>query len=183
LIGFFVNLLPIRTNLTGNPTFRELLARIRKESLGAYAHQDVPFDKLVEELQPARSGAHHPIVQSLLVMQNLPQTRRQLAGLELSAFELPVTHSKFDLSLFLRQREGVIGGYWVYRTDLFDRSTILRMARQYENLLRCAASQPDTRIGSLEILSEEEKQKSEQERKTQKRMQASRLMATVPKSV
>jgi non-ribosomal peptide synthetase component F len=83
----------------------------------------------------------------------------------------------------LRQRQQAIGGFWVYRTDLFDRSTILRIARQFETLLRCAASQPETRLSSLEILSDEEKQREEQERQSKKQAQLNRLMATVPKTV
>ncbi|MBV9626224.1 MAG: amino acid adenylation domain-containing protein, partial [Acidobacteria bacterium] len=91
MIGFFINLLPLHTDLSGDPTFGELVARVREVALGAYAHQDIPFDKLVEDLQPERSRSHNPIVQALFVMQNIPPQRRGLAGLELVPFPMPVT--------------------------------------------------------------------------------------------
>ena len=103
LIGFFINLLALHTDLSGNPRFRELLGRVREVALGAYTHQDMPFDRLVEELQPERSLSHNPLVQVLFVMQNIPRDRPKLTGLELTPFEMPVTRSKFDLAVFMAE--------------------------------------------------------------------------------
>lgn len=181
LIGFFINLLVMRTDLSGNPTFRELLGRVRKMALDSYAHQDLPFDKLVEELQPDRSTLHTPIVQAQFLMKNIPVTRRKLSGLEFTPFEMPLSLSKFDLSVFMAEREESLAGTWVYRTDLFDRSTILRIARQFETLLGNAAAEPETRLSGLEIVGEEEKRQREAEQKERNLRQRERLMATKPK--
>jgi amino acid adenylation domain-containing protein len=181
LIGFFVNLLALRTDLSGDPTFRELLGRVRKVALDAYAHQDMPFDKLVEDLQPERAVSHHPLVQALFVMQNIPSARRALAGLELSAFEMPLTFSKFDLAVFMTERDDLLIGAWVYRTCLFERETIRRFARHYEALLRSAVAQPDTRLSALEMMSEEERQRRGTEQRERRQAQRGRLIATEPK--
>ena len=183
LIGFFINLLAIRTDLSGNPSFRELLGRVRETALSAYAHQDMPFDKLVEELRPERSLSHNPIVQVLFVMQNIPRTRKKLGGLELSAFEMPLTRSKFDLAVFMVENESGILGHWVYSTDLFDRSTILRMATHFETLLHSAAAEPEARIDALEMLTDSEKQQRGAETKQRKQSQLKKLMAVEPKAV
>jgi non-ribosomal peptide synthetase component F len=182
LIGFFVNLLAMRTDLSGNPTFRELLARVRKAALGAYAHQDMPFDKLVEDLQPDRAATHNPLVQVLFVMQNIPSSGRALAGLELSAFEMPLSHSKFDLAVFMAEREGRLTGYWVYRTSLFERETVRRIARHFETLLGSAVAQPGARLNALEMLSEDERLQRGAEQEERKRSGRAKLMATQPKS-
>ena len=183
LIGFFINLLAIRTDLSANPTFRELLARVRNTALGAYAHQDMPFDKLVEELRPERSLSHNPIVQVLFVMQNIPRPRKELAGLELSAFEMPLTTSKFDLAVFMVDNEEGLTGHWVFSTDLFDRSTILRMAGHFETLLRAAVAAPETRVSSLEFFTEDEKRQRGAETRQRKQSQLKTLLAVAPKAV
>jgi len=166
LIGFFVNLLPIRTRIDANLSFQELLHEVRQTSLGAYAHQDIPFDKLVEELRPERKLTHNPLVQVLFVMQNTPQTVWEFAGLKLQRFGMSST-SRFDLVLFLNDPETNPVAAWVYNPNLFDASTIARMASLYETLLRAVASNPETRISALaDHLSEAEKhfQASEQKK-------------------
>lgn len=183
LIGCFINVLALHTDLSGNPSFRELLGRVRKVALDAWAHQDMPFDKLVEELQPERSTGHNPIVQVLFVMQNIPAGKREIAGLELIPFPMPVNYSKFDLAVFMAERAGQLVGYWVYRTDLFERNTILRFASQLETLLANALANPETRLNALEILGEEEKQQQDADKKARKRLQQQGLMATLPKTV
>jgi amino acid adenylation domain-containing protein len=178
LIGFFINVLAMCADVSGNPTFREVLKRVRSMALGAYAHQDMPFDKLVKDLQPDRNTSHSPIVQSLFVMQNIPNPGRSLAGLELSNFDMPLTQSKFDLALFMSVRDGKIAGYWVYRTALFDASTMRRMGRHYETLLRNAVAEPETRLSALEILNEEEKQQRDKLKKGRRESLQSKLAAT-----
>jgi aspartate racemase len=134
LIGFFVNLLPLRTDLSGDPTFREVLGRVRDTTLGAYAHQDVPFDKLVEELHPERSKSTNPLVQVLFVHMNTPRSRRPLPGIELSGFPFDMP-SKFDLAVFHAERETGLAGTWIYNPDLFDAATIVKMARRFRTVV------------------------------------------------
>ena len=183
LIGFFINLLPLRIDLSGNPTFRELLGRVREVALGAYAHQDMPFDKLVEELQPDRSLSHNPLVQVLFVMQNIPRQKRELSGLTLGAFEMPIARSKFDLAVFMVENDGRLTGNWLYSTDLFDRETILRMAGHFARLLQSAVAQPDARLSALEMLTEDEKHQRGSQTKERKQSQLKKLMTIEPKAV
>jgi len=183
LIGFFINLLPLHTDLSGDPSFRDLVLRVREVALGAYAHQDIPFDKLVEDLQPKRNLSHNPIVQALFVMQNIPSQKRELPGLELAPFRMSITRSKFDVAVFMRDRGSEMIQDWLYSTELFEKSTILRMATHFENLLRNALSRPETRLSALEIYSEQEKLQLEAKKKERKQSQRKKLMAVQPKAV
>jgi acyl carrier protein len=182
LIGFFINVLPLRTDLSGNPTFKEVVSRVREVALGAYAHQDMPFDKLVEELKPERSLSHNPLVQVLFVMQNIPKQRRELAGLKLEPFAMPLTRSKFDLAAFMVEEGQHFVSNWLYSTDLFERSTILRIAANFETVLQHALASPETRLSALEILSDAEKKQREQEKKQRKQSQLKKLMTAEPKA-
>src|SRR5208283_287753 len=134
LIGFFVNLLALRTDLSGDPTFAELLGRVREVALGAYTHQDVPFDKLVEELQPERSLSHNPLVQVLFVQQNTPRTATPMPGLEMTQYPQEVS-SKFDMVVFVSETDKGVAGMWLYNPDLFDATTIARMTSRYQSVL------------------------------------------------
>jgi non-ribosomal peptide synthetase component F len=183
MIGFFINLLAIRTDLSGNPGFRELLGRVRDTALGAYAHQDMPFDKLVEDIQPERSHSHNPVVQVLFVMQNIPKARRELAGLQLSSFEMPLSRSKFDLAVFMSDNDTGLSAHWVYSTDMFERSTIARLAGHFETVLRSALQQPDSRIASLEMFSAAEKQQQAIAARERKQSQMKKMLAVEPKAV
>ena len=156
LIGFFVNLLALRTDLSGDPTFVELLARVREVALGAYAHQDVPFDKLVEELQPERSLSHNPLVQVLFVQQNTPRGAKPMPGLTMNWFPTDVP-SKFDMAVFVSETDKGIAGSWVYSCDLFDATTIARMAGMYQLVLEKATVNPAMRLsGLLDVLAQED---------------------------
>ncbi len=148
LIGFFVNLLVLRLNLGGNPSFEQLMARAREMALGAYAHQDVPFDKLVEELRPERNLSHSPLVQVLFVQQNTPRSTSAFPGLEISRFKIEV-QSKFDMAVFVSENAQEIASSWVYNPDLFDHTTIARMATNFELALRTAAAQPEDQAGRV----------------------------------
>ena len=183
MIGFFINLLALRTDLSGNPTFRELLRRVRERLLEVYAHQEVPFPKVVQEIQPERSTTHNPIVQALFVMQNAPRTKRDLAGLQVEPVEVPATTSKFDMAVFVAERPEALIGYWVYSTELFEQATIQRMVRHFANLLRSAVSQPDARLSALAMLSPEEIKQQEAQRQQRKQSQSKRLKATAPARV
>jgi amino acid adenylation domain-containing protein/FkbH-like protein len=148
IIGFFVNLLPIRTRLIDNNSFQELLGQVRQTSLGAFAHQDIPFDKLVEELRPERSLTHNPLVQVLFVMQNTPHTVREFGGLKVGQLGVSST-SRFDLVLFINDPEGTPYATWMYNPNLFDASTIARMAGLYQALLQTITTDPEIAIDTL----------------------------------
>ncbi|MFY0567871.1 non-ribosomal peptide synthase/polyketide synthase [Archangium lansingense] len=157
LIGLFVNTLVLRTDVSGAPTFRELLGRVREVALGAYAHQDVPFEKLVEELRPDRESRHSPLFQVLLVMENLPAREVALPELKLSPVEHEGVEAKLDLTLgFARTPEGLRGTF-LYDAALFEPETIERLARHLETLLMAVARAPDVRVGAVELLVGEER--------------------------
>jgi len=151
LIGFFVNHPVLRTSLEGNPSFRELLKRVREVTLDAYAHQDLPFDKLVSALRPDRNLSRMPIFQVLLVLRNTPIAPLQLSGLTLSLSETENLTAKFDVALFLEETSDGLAAVWNFSTDLFDHSTIERMAEHFEQLLYSAVAQPDARLDEFHI--------------------------------
>ena len=157
LIGFFVNTLVLRTDLKGDPTFRELLRRVRAVTLGAYAHQDLPFEKLVEELHPERSLNYAPLCQAVFVLQNTPRAVLDLHGLTAVPFELTHQTAKFDVSLSLSEDPDGLGGDFTYSTDLFEASTIARMATHFEILLEGISADPDRRLSELPLLSARER--------------------------
>ena len=157
MIGFFVNTLVLRTDLSGNPTFRQLVSRVRDVCLGAYAHQDLPFEKLVEELQPERDLSRNPLFQVMFHLQNAPRPLPQVSGLSFERMEIETRTSQFDLALFLRERDGKLIGFLEYNTDLFDRSTIERMVGHFQTLLEGIVADPDQSISTLPLLTEEEK--------------------------
>ncbi|PYP83917.1 MAG: non-ribosomal peptide synthetase [Blastocatellia bacterium AA13] len=156
LIGFFVNTLVLRTRLEGDPTFRELLSGIRETTLKAYANQDVPFEKVVEELQPERTMSHTPLFQVNFVLQNVPVGTLELPGLRLSMLEIETGTAKFDLLLAAEDSDGRLKAGIVYNSDLFDRNTIQRMGEHFERLLESITADPDRRISQLRLLSKTE---------------------------
>jgi amino acid adenylation domain-containing protein len=157
LIGFFVNTLPHRTDLSGNPTFRQLLARVREGALGAFRHQDLPLQRLVEELQPERSLSHSPLFQVAFALQTMPAAPHAETGLTFAPVTVDSGTAKFDLTLFLEETEAGLVGEVEYNTDLFDRESIERMAGHLQNLLAAAVASPDSPMASLGLLSERER--------------------------
>ncbi|ASS75246.1 hypothetical protein CIG75_09795 [Tumebacillus algifaecis] len=157
MIGFFVNTLVMRTDLSGNPSFTDLLARVREMALGAFAHQDVPFDSLVEELQPERDMSLSPLFQVMFVLQNTPMPDQELAGVTVSPVEIAATIAKFDLTLTLEERGSVISGSFEYNTDLFETSTIQRMTSHLLTLLEAIAEGAEQSIGELPMLTNAER--------------------------
>jgi amino acid adenylation domain-containing protein len=152
LIGFFVNTLVLRTGMAGDPGFAELLARVRETALGAFAHQDLPFERLVAELRPERHLAHSPVFQVMFTLQNAPAPRLDLPGLDLAPVEAPARAARYDWSLSLTAAEAGIGGYLEYNTDLFDRATIRRALGHLAALLAAAAAEPSRRLSELPLL-------------------------------
>jgi amino acid adenylation domain-containing protein len=153
LIGFFVNTLVLRTDLSGNPSFRELLARVQAMVLPAYAHQDLPFEMLVDVLQPERNPSHSPLFQVAFVLQNTPASEIELAGLTLSTLTTKHKTAKLDLTLSLEQINDELIGSWEYNTDLFDDDTIARMAGHFQTLLAGIVAHPEQPIAELPLLS------------------------------
>jgi NRPS condensation-like uncharacterized protein/acyl carrier protein len=171
LIGFFVNQLVLRTNLSENPCFREVLAQVRRVTLEAYAHQDLPFDKLVEVLNPERNLSRAPLFQVKLVMQNAPTPPLELPGLTLGFLEVDNGTAEFDLLLNVMETEQqLIGLVLAYKTDLFDDSSIARILGRLETLLDNIVTQPNIKLNALkEILVEADRQQqSAQEQEYQK---------------
>jgi hypothetical protein len=150
LIGFFVNQLVLRTDLSGDPTSSELLARVRAVTLEAYEHQDLPFDRLLAALNPERNPSYAPLFQVKLVLQNIPRASLGLHGLSLTLLEAEAETAQLDLILNLSETPDGIAGSFEYNTDLFNLTTIQRLAGQFERLLRAFAEQPDLPLSALD---------------------------------
>ncbi|MEV4921455.1 amino acid adenylation domain-containing protein [Streptomyces roseoverticillatus] len=163
LVGFFVNTLVLRTDTSGNPSFRELLGRVRETDLAAYAHQDVPFERLVELLNPDRSLARHPLFQVMLAFQNTAQASPGLPGLDCTPEPVEVGVAKLDLTINVREIRADDGapdgleGSIDYSTDLFDRCTIEPMVTRLRLLLEAVAADPGRPLGRLDVLTAEER--------------------------
>ncbi|MBO0782396.1 MAG: amino acid adenylation domain-containing protein, partial [Ktedonobacteraceae bacterium] len=157
LIGFFVNTLVLRTDLSGSPSFRELIGRELEVALGAYAHQEVPFEKLVEEINPERDLSRGPLFQVLMVLQNVERGELTLDGLKMVGIEEETGAAEFDLLLSLTESEEVVEGILMYSLDLFEAETIRRIARHYERLVEDVIRNADRRIGEIELMEEAEK--------------------------
>jgi amino acid adenylation domain-containing protein len=157
LVGFFVNTLALRTDLSGRPTFRELLGRVRASTLGAYAHQELPFERLVEELQPERDLSRNPLFQVTLALQNAPLEEFTLPGLRVAAVEIGNDATRFDMEFHLWEGGGVLAGSLIYSTELFDAATVERLLGHFRNLLEGVVADPDTRLHDLPLLTEAER--------------------------
>jgi amino acid adenylation domain-containing protein len=156
LIGFFVNTLVLRTKLRGEETFRELLEQVRETTLGAYEHQDVPFEKLVEELQPERNLSRQPLFQVMFALNEYKDL--ELAGLEQTWMQTEIRIVKFDMTVSMVAGEDYIGGALIYNIDLFNADSIRRMIRHFQLVLESIAANPDQRLSELLLLSPAEHQ-------------------------
>ena len=156
LIGFFVNTLVMRTDLSDNPSFSQLLTRVREVTMDAYAHQDLPFEMLVEALQPERDLSHTPLFQVAFVLQNTPKSEIAMTGLTVTDLPPENTTAKFDLTLAMVSTDDGLKGVWEYNTDLFESSTIERLSGHFLNLLGGIAANPQARISQLPLLTESE---------------------------
>ena len=157
LIGLLINTLVLRTDLSGEPGFRELLRRVKEVAIGGYANQEVPFEKLVEELQPGRDLARTPLFQVMFALQNVPQQNAASFSLSVSPFDIDVRTSKFDLTITaLEDGQGLLG-VCEYNTDLFDEQMIKRMIGHYKMLLASILADPDQPISRLPMLTQAER--------------------------
>jgi amino acid adenylation domain-containing protein len=152
LIGFFVNTLVMRADLSGDPSFLELLQQIKDTALGAYAHQDIPFEHLVDDLSPTRTLNRPPLFQVLFALQNAPMQAPHLEGLELSVLPVETGTAKFDLTLALMETPQGLEGQLEYSEDLFELATITRIAGHYQCLLEAIVADPGRRIGALPLI-------------------------------
>ncbi|WP_371618394.1 amino acid adenylation domain-containing protein [Streptomyces sp. NBC_00454] len=169
LIGFFINTLVLRTDVSGDPKVAELIARVREADLAAYANQDVPFERLVEVVNPDRSLSRHPLFQTMLVFQNVPEATIDLPGVEATNFEVPADSSKFDLSFVFDEREGegegegetgsTLHGTVEFSLDLFDRSTVEALGQRLLRVLQAMVADPTARMSSIDVLGEAERQR------------------------
>lgn len=153
LIGFFINLLVLRNDLSGNPTFCNFLKRVREVTLGAYQHQDLPFQLLVEKLQPEYSLSYTPFFQVMFVLHNTPQAALSFSGLTASRIEVQYPIAKYDLALDMQERQEGLTGSWRYNTDIFQRATIDRMTADFQTLLEGIVTNPNQPIAYLPLLS------------------------------
>ncbi|MER8072090.1 amino acid adenylation domain-containing protein [Streptomyces sp. NPDC094034] len=165
LVGFFVNTLVLRTDLSGDPTFRQVVERVREADLAAYAHQDVPFERLVEILNPARSMARHPLFQVMLAFHNNAEPDLDLPGIQTEDQPVHIPAARFDLSLNLAETHGLDGipagllGELDYRTDLFERTTVEQLAERLSRLLETVTGDPDQPIRMLGVLGADERRR------------------------
>ncbi|MEO0425604.1 MAG: TauD/TfdA family dioxygenase, partial [Pseudomonadota bacterium] len=167
LIGFFVNVLPLRTDLAGRPTFADLVARVRKTCLEAYAHEDVPFARLASAVgdRDRRQDGGTPLVQVLFVLQNLPTVQLQLGELEAQVLEITEPTTKFDLAFFFRRSDAGLSGTWRYDAGKFSRERVERLAQRFEQLLGTIVSAPNKIIDDLDLRTQQERMVDEQRSK------------------
>ncbi|QLE40511.1 amino acid adenylation domain-containing protein [Nostoc sp. C052] len=158
LIGFFVNVLVLRTELSGDLSFQELLTQVKSTALEAYIHQDLPFEKLVEEIQPNRDLSYNPLFQVMFVLQNVPLSNPRLSDISVTCEEGYNGTSKFDLTLFMEDDEQGLVATFEYNTDLFNADTIARMLLHFQTLLESIVSNPEQRISDLQLLTPSEVQ-------------------------
>ncbi|MEU9413754.1 condensation domain-containing protein, partial [Streptomyces sp. NPDC048281] len=165
LVGFFLNTLVLRTDLSGDPDFAELVRRVRETDLAAFAHQDVPFERLVEDLNPVRSTARHPLFQVMLTLQNTASAVYGFHGLETEPLPRQGSLAKFDLDLQFTERTDTAGrpagldGEITYAADLFDRCTVERLGQCFLRLLEQVTADPRTPLSRLDVLSEDERRR------------------------
>ncbi|MCW5799617.1 MAG: amino acid adenylation domain-containing protein [Nitrospira sp.] len=183
LVGFFVNLLPLRTDLSGNPSFLQLLGRVRETALGAYAHQDVPFEKIVDALKLQRDLGRNPLVQVLFVLQNVPPPSLELSGVNVESLDFEHEVSRFDVGLFMEETEDGCAGLWKFSRDLFEFETIAGWTQRWLRLLRHISLSPEAGIETLETEDSEAKeaQKMDQQQRSDQRLQ--RFKAIKPKPI
>jgi len=157
LVGFFVNTLVLRANFSGNPSVREFLAQIREASLDAFAHQDLPFDRLVEEIRPARDLSRSPLIQVIFAFQNVPTRPLNLPGLTQAPLLVDAGAARVDLTLHVEAAAGALSAVFEYATDLFDEATVARMAAHFQSLLQAMIATPERRVSELPLLTATER--------------------------
>lgn len=183
IIGFFINILVLRGDLSNNPTFRELLVRVRELTLEAYDHADLPFAKLVSALRPDRTSSITPLFQVLFVLQNVTMPAFELSGLKVEVMELNPGLARFDLALFMEETPEGITGIWKYRSDLFSPDAIATITDNLQTLLSSITQNPDTRIDAIQMLSESAKKAQITAKKQRDHSKFNKFKKIKPKAV
>ncbi len=183
LIGFFINLLALRIDLSGSPIFRNVLHRVREMVVGAYMHQELPFEMLVERLRLERRTNQIPLVQVLFVLQNTPRPSGKLPGVIFESANNGVTMSKFDLALFMQEASHGIGGVVTYSTDLFEERTIATLISRFEVLLHNIVANPATSVDMFDIYTDAEKVGQLKEKQGRRKFTARNLKAVKGKEI
>ncbi|HSE19514.1 MAG TPA: amino acid adenylation domain-containing protein [Pyrinomonadaceae bacterium] len=183
LIGFFINMLVIRTDLSGNPGFIELLGRVKEVTLAAYAHQDTPFEKLVEILQPERNLDRTPLFQVMFGLQNAPAQSLKLTDVNLSLLSFEQEAAHYDLSVWMFETAQGLSSVWTYRADLFQAPVIARMQKHFVRLLQSIVGQPEARLDAFDILTDSEKEEQAIKKRKLKEQAFQKFMTTSPQAV
>jgi amino acid adenylation domain-containing protein/FkbM family methyltransferase len=159
LIGCLINILLLKADLSGNPTFRDMLARVRKIAIDAFTHRDMPFESLVEQLAPERDLSYNPLTQVMFVLLNGPMNHLEISGLNIQPLEIEMTVSPYDLVMHMWETAEGLAGFWHYSTDLFESATIERMLGQFLQLLEAIVTDPGRRVLDLPLLREADRQR------------------------
>jgi hypothetical protein len=183
LIGFFVNMLPLRTDLKDNPRFRELLKQVKDVALGAYAYQELPFEKLVEEIQPERKLRQMPLFNIVFEVRNVPKEEARLNGLKISRLTTGQESVKFDLMLWITEGAEALKAEWAYSADLFEEETIIRIHTHFETLLSNIVAHPDAPLDELEMMGEAERKQRDADRIIREEYNYNRFKSMKPKAV
>jgi amino acid adenylation domain-containing protein len=188
LIGFFVNMLPLRTDLSGNPRFSELLMRVKDVALGAFAHQEAPFEKLVEEIRPERKSKQTPLYNVVFTLQNerelvKEEKKTHLNELKISPVGIERQSAKVDIWLGITETQGALEAGWIYSADLFEEETLVRMHGHFETLLFSIVARPDAPIDELEILTEAERAKRAINQAARREFNYSRFKSVKPRAI
>lgn len=183
LIGLFVNMLPMRTNIDGNLRFTELLKRVKDVTLGAYLHQEMPFENLVEEIQMEQELGRMPLFNIAFGVRNAPEEETRPTGLKISSIVAGPETARFDLTLWITKDAGAIQAAWTYSADLFEEETIVRMHGHFETLLSNIVARPDAQVDELEMLSDNELAQQAVDRAVSKKHNYSRFKRVKPKAV
>ncbi|NJL29678.1 MAG: hypothetical protein HC897_18195 [Thermoanaerobaculia bacterium] len=183
MIGFFINVLPLRIELAGAPSFLDLLGRVREIALAAQSHQDLPLEKLVEELRTERQADGAPLFQVTFGIQNAPREDARLSGLEIRPFPLSYETVRFPLTVWVLQTDDELALQWTFNTDFFDASTIVRLHEQFEGLLGSALANPRAEIDELELVDASEREQRRRSRQLREASRHQRLMISKPKGL
>jgi amino acid adenylation domain-containing protein len=191
MIGFFINMLVLRTDVSGNPTFRELLRRVRDVTLNAYAHQDVPFDRLVEEFHTEKPGSHSPLFQVAFGLENLseisfedpsPEVPQRLSELTMTPQPLEIETVRYDLTLWIKEGGDRLFGWWNYSTDVFDSETIAMLHGHFDRLLQQVLENPDAHLDEFEVLTTVEKERLVEAARSREETSYRKFMEVKPRS-